>query len=299
MIQQMNHVTLNYGNTQAVIDLQGGQIISFHGENGREVIWQADPAVWDQHAPLLFPVCGSAKNGEVIIDGTTYKMPKHGFTRSNPLMRIAAQGTDYVDLILEDNEDTQKCYPFHFAFHVRYSVYKNGFRTEFAIDNHDGRQMPMCVGGHPAFICPMEDGAKFEDYDLVFPENEEGRVCVVAASGMLDGTEVLPFFHGNTMPLDHHEIDCRDSLLFTSLKSRSVHLVNRNTGKGLTVAFPKMEALAVWSPTAKFADFICLEPWHGTPAEVSESGAFEDKKFVTILQPGATYVTWFDVTLDA
>ena len=295
----MNHVTLNYGNTQAVIDLQGGQIISFHGENGREVIWQADPAVWDQHAPLLFPVCGSAKNGEVIIDGTTYKMPKHGFTRSNPLMRIAAQGTDYVDLILEDNEDTQKCYPFHFAFHVRYSVYKNGFRTEFAVENHDGRQMPMCVGGHPAFICPMEDGAKFEDYDLVFPENEEGRVCVVAASGMLDGTEVLPFFHGNTMPLDHHEIDCRDSLLFTSLKSRSVHLVNRNTGKGLTVAFPKMEALAVWSPTAKFADFICLEPWHGTPAEVSESGAFEDKKFVTILQPGATYVTWFDVTLDA
>jgi galactose mutarotase-like enzyme len=59
-----------------------------------------------------------------------------------------------------------------------------------------------------------------------------------------------------------------------------------------------MEALAVWSPTAKFADFICLEPWHGIPAEVTESGAFEDKKFVTILQPGATYVTWFDVTLD-
>ena len=52
----MNCVTLTYGNTQAVIDLQGGQIVSFHGENGREVIWQADPAAWDQHAPLLFPV---------------------------------------------------------------------------------------------------------------------------------------------------------------------------------------------------------------------------------------------------
>ncbi|MCR4882949.1 MAG: aldose 1-epimerase family protein [Clostridiales bacterium] len=295
----MNHVTLCYGNTAAVIDLQGGQIISFHGENGREVIWQADPTVWDQHAPLLFPVCGSAKNGEVSINGVSYKMPKHGFTRSNPMMQIAAKGQDYVDLVLEDNEETQKVYPFHFAFHVRYSVYKNGFRTEFAVENEDAVTMPMCVGGHPAFICPMEDNAKFEDYDLIFPEIEEGRVRVVTKDGMLNGTEILPFFHGTTMPLNHEEIDKRDSLLFTSLKSRIVHLCNRKTGKGLTVSFPKMEALAVWSPTAKFADFICLEPWHGTPADVHESGAFEDKEFVTMLQPGTTYVTWFDVTLDA
>lgn len=294
----MSYITLNYKNTQAVIDLQGGQIVSFHGENGRETIWQADPAVWDQHAPLLFPVCGAPKDGQVTIQGKSYPMPKHGFTRANPLMSVYAQGPDYVDLVLEDSQDTYTHFPFHFAFHVRYAVFENGFRTEFAIENKDTQTMPMCVGGHPAFICPMEDGAKFEDYDLVFSENEEGRVCVVSKNGMLDGTEILPFFHGNTMPLNHNEIDKRDSLLFKGLNSRSVHLCNRNTGKGLTVSFPKMETLAVWSPTAKFADFICLEPWHGTPADIHESGAFEDKAFVTLLDPAETYVTWFDVTLD-
>ena len=288
-----------YGKTTAAISTKGGQIVSFKGDNGREVIWQADPAVWDQHAPLLFPVCGSAKDGKVIIEGKTYQMPKHGITRANPQMAVAAKGDDYVDLMLTASDETRAVYPFDFEFHVEYLLFQNGFRTRFTILNRDARPMPMCVGGHPAFVCPMEDGAKFEDYDLVFPCEEDGCVDKVASSGMLSGTEVLPFFHGNTMPLSHAEIDCRDSLLFTSLKSRSVRLVNRNTGRGLTVSFPKMETLAVWSPTAKFADFICLEPWHGTPAYVDESGRFEDKKYVTVLAPGETYVTWFDVTLDA
>ena len=294
----MSKVSLHYGNTQAVIDLQGGQICSFKGLNGREVIWQADPAAWDQHAPLLFPVCGACKDGKVMINGESYDMPKHGFTRANPLMKVAAKGEDYIDLVLEDSEETRKVYPFHFAFHVRYSLYENGFRTEFVVENKDEKTMPMCVGGHPAFNCPMEEDAKFEDYDLVFPEKEEGRVCVVSQNDSLDGTEILPFFRGNVMPLSHAEIDKRDSLLFTTLRSRSVYLVNRHTGRGLTVEFPKMEALAVWSPAGKNADFICLEPWHGTPAQADESGCFEDKAFVTLLASGETYVTWFDVTLD-
>ena len=295
----MLNISLNYGKTSAVVSTQGGQIISFKGENGREVIWQADPAVWDQHAPLLFPICGTAKDGRIEIEQKIYDMPKHGFTRGNPEMTVAGKGQDFVNLVLRANDETRKVYPFDFTFHVEYLLYPNGFRTRFTIHNKDTRPMPMCVGGHPAFICPMEDGAKFEDYDLIFSCEEDGCVDKVTKSGMLEGTEILPFFHGNTMPLSHTEIDSRDSLLFTSLKSRSVRLVNRNTGKGLTLDFPKMETLAVWSPTAKFADFICLEPWHGTPAYTNESGKFEDKKYVTVLPAGETYVTWFDVTLDA
>ncbi len=293
-------LTLTYGNTSAKIDTRGGQIVSFKGAKGRETIWQADPAVWDQHAPLLFPICGAPKDGKVEIEGKSYAMPKHGFTRANPEMQIAAQGPDYVDLVLTDNEETRKVYPFAFAFHVTYSLFENGFRTQFVIENRDTRVMPMCVGGHPAFNCPMEDNASFDDYDVIFEENEDGCVdCVcVADGGVLDGTEILPFMHGNVLPLNHDEIDKRDSLLFSNLKSRWVRLVNRKTGYGLTLSFPKMEALAVWSPTRKFADFICLEPWHGMPAYKSESGKFEDKKFVTMLKPGETYVTWFGVKLD-
>ena len=32
-------------------------------ETGEELLWQADPAVWNRHAPILFPYCGRLKNG--------------------------------------------------------------------------------------------------------------------------------------------------------------------------------------------------------------------------------------------
>ena len=298
----MSLIELAYQNTTATVSTSGGQIVSFHPGTGvaagREIIWQADPQVWDQHAPLLFPICGSAKHGMIEVNGRTYTIPKHGITRANPPMQIAAQGKDYVDLELSDNEETRKVYPFSFSFHVVYALYANGFRTQFVIKNTGEEPMPFCVGGHPAFNCPLEDGAQFSDYDLIFPQTEDGRVEQVTKDGMLDGSEILPFFQGNRMPLNHEEIDCRDSLLFTTLSSRSVRLENRNTGKGLCVSFPKMEALAVWSPTGRNADFICLEPWHGTPAYATESGKLEDKAFVTVLSAGETYSTWFDVTLD-
>ena len=72
-------VSLRYGDCRAEVLLRGGQICSLRGSDGREAIWQADPAVWPQHAPVLFPVCGSVKNDQVTIAGKTYPMKKHGF----------------------------------------------------------------------------------------------------------------------------------------------------------------------------------------------------------------------------
>ena len=32
-------------------------------ETGEELLWQADPAVWNRHAPILFPYCGRMRGG--------------------------------------------------------------------------------------------------------------------------------------------------------------------------------------------------------------------------------------------
>ena len=96
-------IHLSYGETKAVITTEGAQLVSFMNGDGREKIWQADPAVWNQHAPVLFPVCGAPKDGKVIIDGVAYAMPKHGFTRVNPVFERSAYGPDFVELLLRDN----------------------------------------------------------------------------------------------------------------------------------------------------------------------------------------------------
>lgn len=292
----MENIKLTYGGCTAEIKPKGGEIVSFRGADGREVIWQADPSVWAGHAPVLFPVIGIVRDGHLNIGGVDYPMTKHGFAR-NAQFTVAKQGDDFVELILTPSEETRAMYPFDFVFHVTYTLQENGFTTTFLVENRSDRPMPFTVGGHPAFCCPMENGAAFEDYQLVFPQAEEGRSTLVPG-GLMDGYEILADLRdGRVLPLRYEYFDTRDTLLFTTLKSRSVDLVHKDSGKGLHFAFPKFEALAVWTKPNTHASYLCLEPWHGTPSAAHDTGRFEDKPFVTILEPGRCYKTWFTATL--
>lgn len=292
----MANIELKYGKTTAVIRTKGAQMTSFKGNDGREVIWQADPTVWGNHAPVLFPVCGMPKDEKVIIDGVTYPMAKHGFTRE-PDFEVAKVGDDFVELVLTPTEESKPQYPFEFAFHVIYTLRENGFRTDFVVENKSDRVMPFCVGGHPGFIVPMEEGAVYTDYQLVFPYKETGRNLLVPDGRVVDGEEIIPFVDGKVLPLHHDLFDDRDALVLPDLNSRSVDLVHKTSGKGLRFSYPKMEVLAVWSMPKKNADYVCLEPWHGMPGQVTESGKFEDKPYVTLLHPGMSHQCGYDVEL--
>ncbi len=292
----MSNIFLKYGDTTATIRRKGAQMISFKGADGREVIWQADPNVWAQHAPVLFPVCGMPKDEKVIIDGISYPMAKHGFSR-NPEYTVEKVGEDFVELVLTPTEESRPQYPFEFAFHVIYTLRDNGFRTTFVVENRSDRVMPFCVGGHPGFIVPMEDGAAFTDYQLVFPEKEEGKNMLCPDGRLISGYEHLAFKDGRILPLTHDYFVDHDALIFPELRSRSVALVHRVSGHGVRFSYPKMEVLAVWSMPGKRADYVCLEPWHGMPGMVEESGNFEDKPFVTLLKPGCSHQCGYDVEL--
>ena len=293
----MEYIELKYGKTTAKVRTKGAQIVSFRGLDGREVLWQADPAVWPQHAPVLFPVCGSVRDGQIRIAGEVYPMTKHGFTRE-PEFEISHVGEDFVDLVLTASEQTKNMYPFDFAFHVTYRLFENGYTTTFLIENRSDRVMPCCAGGHPGFIVPMAKGAAFEDYRIVFSKKEEGINSLAPGGYLIDGEEKLKELQdGRVLPLSHALFDERDALVFAGLNSRSVDLVHRESGHGLRFDFPKMEVLAVWSMPKKNADYVCLEPWHGMPGRVQDSDNFEDKPYVTLLDPGRVYTTWFTVTL--
>lgn len=292
----MENIKLTCGGATAEIQPRGAQIASFKTASGREVIWQADPNVWAQHAPVLFPVCGSVKDNQISIAGQMYPMTKHGFTR-NPEFQVAKQGDDFVELILTPTEESKPMYPFEFVLHVTYTLQENGFTTTFLVENRSDKVMPFCVGGHPGFVCPMENGAEFSDYRLVFPQVENGVNSLAPGGYLIDGFEQLPLQDGTTLPLNYELFDQRDALIFTQLKSRSVDLLHKDSGKGIHFTFPKMEVLAVWTKPGAHAPYLCLEPWHGMPGQVTESGRFEDKPFATHLQPGRCYKTWFTATV--
>ena len=47
------------------VDSHGAEPVSvIHKPTGAELLWQADPAVWKRHAPILFPYTGKLTGGK-------------------------------------------------------------------------------------------------------------------------------------------------------------------------------------------------------------------------------------------
>ena len=45
------------------VDTHGAEAVSLKNAAGEEMLWQADPAVWGRHAPILFPWTGKLTGG--------------------------------------------------------------------------------------------------------------------------------------------------------------------------------------------------------------------------------------------
>lgn len=285
----MSEYLLKYGKAQAKVNSIGGELVSYVAANGKEYIWGGDPAVWSGHAPVLFPVIGTTIDGKVKIGGDTYEIPKHGLVRKLEF-QLGKHGEDFVEYTISPDANMKKQYPFDFTLHVAHSITETGFKTVFLAENRSDRAMPFCVGGHPAFVCPLNSGETFEDYILKFERPEHVATQILSSQGVITGQELLPeFTDTDTLKMHHRYFDERDTLIFDNLKSRSVKLVNAKTGKGIRFSFRKSDCLAIWSAPGKNADYVCLEPWCGLPAVQGESGNLEDKPHARVLEPGMSF----------
>ena len=55
------------------VDSHGAEPVSvIHKPTGAELLWQADPAVWKRHAPILFPYTGKLTGGKMLAKGVEY-----------------------------------------------------------------------------------------------------------------------------------------------------------------------------------------------------------------------------------
>ena len=88
-------VTLKNESLTVLIEDKGAQLCSVKNAAGAEYIWKADPAVWNRHAPLLFPLIGRLQDGEYTVHGQTYHIGSHGFARDSlfTVADTAAAGT--------------------------------------------------------------------------------------------------------------------------------------------------------------------------------------------------------------
>lgn len=276
---------ISLGKVRGTVDTHGAELVSFQDECGREYIWNGDPAYWSGRNPNLFPVVGNLKNGKVRIEGNEYEMNRHGFAR-NSEFEVAEHGTDYVIFELHESEETLNRYPYKFSLRIEHRLSEKGFSTEFHVKNTGDKILPYCVGAHTAFRCPMNDGENFEDYQLVFNEEEEAPTILLSSEGLFRNGAAEPMLSGKVLPLDYRVYARLDTIVFRGLNSNGVSLVHKETGHGVHMEFEQFPMIAFWTKGSAKAPYICLEPWHGCAAYENESGDILDKPHVILLQPG-------------
>ena len=96
----------------------GAELCSIYDKKAeREVIWTADPAFWNRHAPVLFPFVGKVTGGFYTYDGQKYPMGQHGFARDREFLFVKQDETEICHRLVSD-ETSKKIYPFDFELEI-------------------------------------------------------------------------------------------------------------------------------------------------------------------------------------
>lgn len=288
---------ISCGSVSAKIDSLGAQLLSFT-KNGKEYIWQRNPEFWENCAPILFPVVGRLRDGVLTIQGKDYPMPIHGFVRSTE-MEVSEKTDSSVTFTLSDSPKTMEYYPWKFRFSVTFSLVGNTLTTHFLVENRDTEEMLFGLGGHPAFNVPMEEGAKFTDYQLEFEKEEllAGNDCAPETIEIYSEKKHVILDGGRVLPLERKLFN-QDAMIFEDIASRWVNLVHKDTGKGIHFSYGDFPILAVWTRgEPQEAPYVCLEPWYSMGFRDDEGTNIENKYGIQHLAPGKTFTAEFSAEI--
>ena len=268
----------------------GAELVSVvNKQTGQEMLWQADPAGWARHAPILFPYCGRLKDGCFTHKGVRYEGGQHGFARDME-HTLRERTADSVTLCLEANALTMKKFPFAFQLITTYTLEGNAVSHRVEIINDSDEVMPFGFGFHPGFNCPFEEGKATQDYVLRF---DAPQSPVVVETGEQDGLvtgERRPLFQNETdIPLTD-TLFAHDSICMTKLTAKTLSVVEKATGRSVDVEIAGFPYVLIWSAPGPL-HFVCIEPWHSLPDTRNASGQWSEKPAAAQLNPGQRFAT--------
>lgn len=263
-----------------------------------EYLWNGDPAYWKRHAPILFPFVGSLKNKSYRYDGKTYPMSQHGFARDMEFT-LMNKSDHEIWLSLEATKETLEKYPFQFRLELGYRLDGRTITVLWRVLNQDNKTMYFSIGGHPAFMCPLNGKGEQKDYYLQFDTNQPLHYLLINEEGMavkkpFEQQEILETDNG-ILAIDPHMFD-RDALIIEQNQCHEVSLLDPSKKPYLTVSFDA-PLFGLWSPAGKNAPFICIEPWYGRCDSSDFDGALEDREWGNVLEAGNAFEANYTITI--
>lgn len=274
-------VKLANGSGRATISTLGAEPRDWRVD-GTPLIWPGDPAWWGQQSPILFPVVGWTRNGEMRINGKTYPLGLHGFA-STQAFEMTERSPQSVRMRLADNAATRALYPFAFVLEVEYTLAPASLRARFTVRNEGAEAMPYALGLHPGFVFPLAGGSP-QEHDVVFDERVSPQVPRIAPGGLIArATRQVPLAKGRLRLSP--ELFENDALCFLDAANPAVAYGN-GRGQAIEISAKDFPHIALW--TKPGAPFLCIECWTGHSDPEGFEGEIFDKPSMRSLAPGAS-----------
>ena len=267
-------VTIENEYLKAVIAEKGAELTSLKKkDNGIEYIWQADPAYWQRHAPVLFPIVGKLKDDRYFYQGKEYHLSQHGFARDS-LFSLVEFNQTKASFRLTSSLEHQEVYPFDFELIVIYELVDQEIRVNYQVNNLASDDLYFSIGGHPAFNVPLEENLTFEDYFLVLSP-AKSRIRLPLKEGLID-LEHRTLGQTNTNLALTHDLFKDDAMIFATKAANSFTICSEKSSHLVEVSFKDLPYVGIWSTYPTESPFVCIEPWAGIADTVSASGNLEE-----------------------
>jgi len=198
--------------------------------------------------------------------------------------------------MMSDSRNTRACYPFNFAFRIRYGLEGNRLNIDFAVDNISEDTMYCAMGGHPGFRVPLEPELCFEDYKVTF-----SRLCrplqVRFSDALLITGEETPFLlqNGTDIPL-RHDLFSLDAVVLKN-SSSTLRICSEKGKHGVEVDYGDFPYIGLWQPNRNEPQFLCVEPWSTLPGREGVVEKLENFPGILSIPAGVSCTKKWSITI--
>ncbi|SNR43670.1 MULTISPECIES: aldose 1-epimerase family protein [Hymenobacter] len=288
--------TLENEQCRVAVNTHGAELASFVRKDldNLEYIWSADPAFWNRHAPVLFPIVGRLPQDQFTYQGQQYQLSQHGFARDQEFVLLRQTPAELL-FELRPTEATRARFPFEFILRISYRLAGPQLTIGWEVENPGSGELLFSIGAHPAFRCPLVEDESFEDYDFTFdhPVTAERHLL---EGGLLNGHTEPLLEDQASLPLSY-PLFAQDALVLKHFDFNHITLRSRRSGRGVRLRFDGFPFLGLWTK-GPGSPFVCIEPWQGIASSTTDAGELADKEGILSLGPNQQFMTSYSITVE-
>ncbi len=254
-----------------------------------EYLWQADPAFWGRHSPVLFPIVGSVWEAKYRVGEKEFALGQHGFARDMDFEFVEA-GPQQARYRLSSNEETTAKYPWPFVLEITYRLHENKLDVIWEVCNPGAGDMYFQIGAHPAFYYPDYDSGKTERGYFSFDRCGNLESIRIKEKGCVDAGTKYPLEVplDGLLPIERDTFDDIDAIILEDSQVGKVTLHKNDGTPYLALSFDA-PVVGLWSPPKKNAPFVCIEPWYGRCDRVGYKADYREKDWMNRLGAGERF----------